>query len=291
MRDYIGFTFGQYHSSDLGLYRVSDGSRYQREVSATTEDRVLRIEGSDVSHFIEARLEPRTISLNIAYDNLSEEQVSLIGRVFDGKQVKPLVLDELPFKAYYARVQRGVELSFVPFGTIYGERVYKGEGTIEFILYDPLAVSTGKYLSDFPTRFFPNRDEWASASRMKMDQGNCDGTGKSISLYNAGDTETELEVYFLLSKILGKDVHTQIEGDESKQVLFHIPKKETNADTYVRLNSKNHLFEGCNSNKELTNTLYNKYIVAGDIFKLDQGEHKLVSTEDCDEVKYLHRYY
>ena len=78
MRDYIGFTFGQYHSSDLGLYRVSDGSRYQREVSPTAEDRVLRVEGSDVSHFVEARLESRTISLNIAYDNLSEEQVSLI---------------------------------------------------------------------------------------------------------------------------------------------------------------------------------------------------------------------
>lgn len=291
MRDYIGFTFGQYHSSELGLYRVSDGNRFRREVSGGTQDTVLRIEGSDVSYFVEARLEPRTISLNIAYDSLSEEQVSLIGKVFDGRTVHPLILDELPFKAYYARVHRAIELSYIPFGTMYGERIYKGEGSIEFMLYDPLAVSTGKYLADYPTRYFPNRDEWAVASRMKMDKGDYDGTGENILMYNAGDISTDLEIYFSLSEILNIDMYTRVAGDSDRQVLFNIPKKETNADVYVRLNSRNHLFEGCNGDREPTNTLYNKYIIAGSIFNLPVGEHTLESTIDCQGVAYLHRYY
>ena len=30
--DYIGFTFGDVHSSELGLVRVSDGSRYNEDL-------------------------------------------------------------------------------------------------------------------------------------------------------------------------------------------------------------------------------------------------------------------
>lgn len=291
MTDYIGFTFGEYHSSELGLLRVSDGSRYHRETAGPIKDTILEIEGSERAYFIESRQEVRNLIMRVAYDDLSEEQVSLIAREFNGKEVKPLILDELPFKAYYAKVRKPPELSYVPFGTLLGERVYKGEGTIEFIMHDPLAVGTGKYLLDFSTQVFPNRDEWAKASRMKTHKGEYDGSGTNILVYNAGDVETDLELFFKVDDVLNQQVLTKIIGDEDKQLLFKVTKQESSADVYIRFSSHTHLAEGYDANMKRTSTLYNKYVIAGSIFNLDKGEHEIESTVPCHEARYYHRYY
>lgn len=313
MSDYIGFTFGEYHSSELGFYRVSDGSRYQRDLSAPTKDITLQVDMGS-TYFLEAKSEPRTFSVSIAYDNLTEEQLSLMGRIFNGKEVQPLIFDELPFKAYFARAQRGVSLNYVPFETIHGERVYKGEGTIEFIAYDPLAVSTGKYLSDFPTTRFPNRDEWASASRMKITQQEYDQPGQEILLYNAGDEETDLLIYFptqdfmniwrpfITIALFNTDVSLEWEGEDIPDFLGILAADifdwdsngggDGEPDYYIRYNSKNHLLEGCDRQQRPTGNLYNRYIIGGDFFKLPRGEYLLLAEGSWSPfVEYSYRYY
>jgi hypothetical protein len=39
--DYIGFTFNGVHSSDLGIMRVSDGSRYNDSLLPTIQDKTV----------------------------------------------------------------------------------------------------------------------------------------------------------------------------------------------------------------------------------------------------------
>ena len=55
--------------------------------------------------------------------------------------------------------------------TKYGERIYKGEGSIDFICYSPLAYSPKdkKYLSDYPEWEYVNRSQWAAASGLPED--------------------------------------------------------------------------------------------------------------------------
>lgn len=289
--DYTGFTYGGYHSRDLGIIRVSDGSRYQRALSAPFKETVLQIPGSDVSHFLEAHLEPRDFVLDIVYNKLTERQVSVLGKLFNGRELYPLIFDELPFKAYFVTPSQPIELSYIPFEDREYGRIYKGEGSINLRAYDPLAVSVGKYLEDFPLSVFPNRAEWASASRMKETKGSYDQAGNVIPVYNAGDEKTDLKLYYSLDTILNKDVLVKINDRPFEQMLLHVHRREKPQDSFICINSKTHLIEGCTSSKEATGSLYNQYIVAGNFFSLHTGEHIISSSLPCNEVQYQHRYY
>ena len=71
-----------------------------------------------------------------------------------------------------------------------GERIYKGEGTLNFIAYFPFAKSVHKFLSEYPDLDYPNKDEWDAFTNMKSTKGLYDGTGATINLFNAGQLET-----------------------------------------------------------------------------------------------------
>ena len=50
--DYIGFYFNGYHSSELGIVRVSDGSRFNENLLPTIQDKTVQIPGGDgMYHF------------------------------------------------------------------------------------------------------------------------------------------------------------------------------------------------------------------------------------------------
>ena len=49
--DFIGFTFNGVHSSELGILRVSDGSRYDNDLLPTIRDRVVPVPGGDGSYY------------------------------------------------------------------------------------------------------------------------------------------------------------------------------------------------------------------------------------------------
>jgi hypothetical protein len=55
-------------------------------------------------------------------------------KTFNGKEVQELVFDELPFKAYDAKVTGTPTFKFIPFDTSNGT-TYSGEGTINFTCY------------------------------------------------------------------------------------------------------------------------------------------------------------
>ena len=153
MRDFYGFQFNGFHSSDLGIVRVSDGSRYNDSLVPAFQDKTAQRVGNDGTFYWESFYTNKPIAVQIAFDNLSEIQYRKLRQVFDGKAEGDLIFDETPYKAYYVKVQNPPQLKTICFNDYYEEggqekvrRVYKGEGTINFICYNPYARGLFKYL-------------------------------------------------------------------------------------------------------------------------------------------------
>ena len=45
--DYIGFSFGGVHSSELGIVRISDGSRFEEGLLTNFQDKTATVSGKD----------------------------------------------------------------------------------------------------------------------------------------------------------------------------------------------------------------------------------------------------
>jgi hypothetical protein len=58
-----------------------------------------------------------------------------------------LVFDERPYKIYRAKVTGSATMKHIPFAEGETNRLYKGEGTIQFTCYDPFARCDKKWLS------------------------------------------------------------------------------------------------------------------------------------------------
>ena len=184
--DFLGFTFDGVHSSELGIFRVSDGSRYSENLLPTIQDKVTQVPGGDGMYYQGSYYTQRQINFPIAFDSLSEEQLRKLKNLFADKNVHDLIFDEAPYKIYRVKTTGTPNLKYVCFDkkdeTYYREnekvsgiqnkeklygvggrattgRVYKGEGQLSFVSYSPYAVSRFKYLDEYT---FKNIPEWGS---------------------------------------------------------------------------------------------------------------------------------
>ena len=175
--DFIGFSFNGTHSSELGITRVSNGSRYEEDLLPSSQDKTAIIPGGDGTYYWETNFTQKPFNIPIAFDNLSEEQ----------------------YRSYYmAKVVGSPKLQTLCFDKN-GERVYKGEGTIQFIAYYPYAKSVYKWLNEYSDLLYSNKSEWSGASGMKEEQGSYDVCRSTTNLYNPGDLEADFFLYFSLS--------------------------------------------------------------------------------------------
>ena len=140
--DFISFTYNSVHSTDLGIVHVSSSDRYADALLPTFQDKTVQATGSDGTYFFGSYYTQRPITLNIAFDSMTEEQFRLARKVFGDKQSHPLIFDEEPYKVYYAKVTGTPQYNYICFGS---PRIYKGEGTINFICYDPFAHCPNQY--------------------------------------------------------------------------------------------------------------------------------------------------
>ena len=235
MGDFLGFTFGRVHSSDLGITRVSGGDRYDEQLHPEIKDRTAEVRGVNGEYYFGSDFGPRQFDIKIAYDSLTEEQFRNLRKVFGTKNVQKLVFNERPYKYYLAKLESPIELSYICFdepiktvvGTMPGDerygvrrdpvtrereriypyevsdtkhRVYKGEGSLTFICYFPFAKSV--------YRILPEADvdsDWAVSSGIKTAaaRGIIDtyvspqeqGDIPYIPIYNPGDIATGIRMY------------------------------------------------------------------------------------------------
>lgn len=146
--DFMGFTYNGVHSiRDLQVYRVSDGSRYTFDLVPAITDKTMEIPGNDGMYFFNSYHKQRQFSINIAFNHLTETNLRRLRQLFNGKTVGELIFDEMPYKAYAAKITGTPTIKAICFdeeiseGSRTLERIYKGEGTIQFTCYLPYAYS------------------------------------------------------------------------------------------------------------------------------------------------------
>ena len=302
--DFCGFTFNGVHTSDLNIKRVSNGSRYNENLSAAFQDKMAQIEGGDGSLFWDSYYTNKPFSIQIAFDSVTETQLRRLRQVFCAKAMGEFIFDELPFKAYTAKVQTPPQLQYICFDDNTGNRVYKGEGTIQFIAYYPYAKSVHKFLNEFDDTFYNNKSQWSDASGMLPSRivppTTYDGTGAYINLYNAGDIETDWQAFYQMNNA-GCDLRNITLNNSLDQrigviQLSPITEQKNENDVFLCLNSRTQLIEGCDSNKVPTGTLYNDYFSSGEFFKIPLGASSFISSgaessTPCQEIKYTYLYY
>ena len=293
--DFIGFSFNEHRSESLGIVRVSDGSRYNEDLVPTTQDKTVQVPGGDGFYYFGSDYTQKPFTIPIAFDGLTEKQFRELQQVFGTKELGKLVFDERPYKYYMVKSSKP-QLKYICFGKD-GERIYKGEGTLTFTAYYPFAKSIFKFLNEYNDK---NKDEWKEASGMKAEKGTYDTVSDngSISVYNAGDLETDFILKFDLpvDNTSISDIKITLSKENVGKVEAFLDLKgfsKKNTDTGFQINTKTNLIEGFNA-EGLTGTLYNENITQGDFFKIpprEEGYQISVTGATPIEIVYDYIYY
>lgn len=293
LHDFCGFTWRGEHSSDHGIVRVSDGSRYNDTILPAFQDTTQKMPGSDGTLYWESFYTNKTFSINIAFDHLTEDNYRKLRQWLNGKDRGELIFDEAPYKAYTVKLQSAPQLKTICFNEG-NQRIYKGEGTIQFIAYYPYAKSVHKFLDDYTD--YSNKDEWAPMSGM-ITISNQEGTSlidifdnNKIQLFNPGDVVTDFKLRIPvngiehLSAVKIEQAENQIAVLEFK--TFIIPQLQIkNYDInkhQIRINSMTQLIEEIYDGKP-TGKLFNQFIKAGDFFKIPLGNSTLFIVPEQGE--------
>lgn len=301
--DYIGFTFGDVHSSELGLVRVSDGSRYNTDLLPPLEDKVAQVAGRDGEVLFGTTYKAKEIKVPVAFDNMTEESFRRLTQLLADKKPKSLWFDESPYKEWIVKSANVQDFKWVCFDESRGDdnahekkRIYKGEGTLIFKCRSPYAQSRVTYLDDTVDYVYVkeghkiikkerigdrpvtlqdnyNFKEWENASGLicRNDFLGLPIINNQFWVVNSGDIEADYKI------ILKKDSEIQ-----SGKYYFELcdsmlngslRTKEFNIDQkveYIEIDTKLKLLKGLDSNFKLTGEIFNKYISEGDFFKIEQ---------------------
>lgn len=147
MKDFIGFRFGNVHTKDLNLVVVTSSDRYEKNLLPNPKDYTVEIPGGDGQYYFGQTFDSREFNCDVAFDSVDEATWRKISQLFATDKLQDLVFDELPYKTYRAKLKSKPEFKFICFtDRDTGERVYKGEGTLNFICYFPYAFGFNKYI-------------------------------------------------------------------------------------------------------------------------------------------------
>lgn len=179
MQDFIGFTYnGKHCINDFNIYRTSNGSRYDDNIVPSFTDKTADVPGGDGQFYFYTHHKNKQFSVSIAFDHLTEEKYREMRNWLDGREIHDLIFDEAPYKIYSAKVTGTPQLKTLCFDEYNEElemnqRVYKGEGTIQFTCYHPYARTPeiephgfdGRTINNYYERY-RNVKEWEVTSNI-----------------------------------------------------------------------------------------------------------------------------
>lgn len=291
--DFIGFTYNGVHSSDLGIVRTSDGSRFKENLLPTMKDKTAEREGADGMLYWGSQYTSKKIPISFAFDSLTQEQLERLKFLFGDRGVHELILDEIPYKVYKAKITSSATISYICFDEGATGRLYKGEGNIEFTAFTPFARSRFKFLEEYSEEEYTNTEEWAIASRMKEVKDNYDKLiGNEIKVYNAGDLETNFKVSLWFEEGTGvTNCLGLFFNEQGLQLLFENDIQKKGEDLFVKIDSALNLIEGFKLKQNTENeyvksgNIYNEYLTGGDFFRLPRGEGTLVLNKALSDIE------
>ena len=289
--DYIGFTFNGVHSDTLGIKRTSEGSRFNENLLPTVQDKTVQVPGGDGMYYFGSYYTQRQFNISYAFDALTEEQLARIKALFGDKKIHELIFDEAPYKVYQAKVTGSASIKYIPFAEGATNRIYKGEGSIQFTAYDPYARSVKKFLDQYNNT---NKDEWKAASGMLESSTGYDTLiDNTVKLYNPGVKETDF--ILTLNFVNGIISSGGINIGADAQLNFKTITSQ-NEDDQIKINTKLNLIEGYKNGKK-SGMIYNKYITSGTFFKIpvSNGTDTILTLNQIkayfDNIEYDYIYY
>lgn len=268
MGDYLGFQFGDVHSYELNITRVSTNDRYVEDLNPNFSDKTAVVPGGDGTYYWDSNYTQRVFNIDFAYDNLREEDLQRLRQILGSKEIKPLIFDETPYKKYMVKAQQPPNLRYICFdvGDI---KVYKGEGNIRFIAYYPFALS--------------------------VEDANITYNSKGSIINNNGDLNSDFKIIYrpdtsTTQKIFNVHLTTTYKKKPYGTLsIENLILKD--GDVYILIDTRTNLIEGLDSSFKKTGNLYNKYITTGDFFKAPPGYSVFFSDVQFYSAKYNSIYF
>lgn len=232
--NYIDFKFGDHWASEFNLIAVSSGDRYSPPVFGNINPNTTTVAGKTGVYKWKTQIGEKVISINVAFDKVTMQDVSRIKQWLNPRNIDKLILSEEPYKYYWCSINSEPDFKFLPFieeTIIVGDKeviagVYKGELTLQFICVDNCSYSdTGDYgnveignkriyKDKYPNTIIP----WVTSSNLLeetkiyndndiylkafVDEETGDASKSGISedrpvyLYNAGSSTANLNLTF-----------------------------------------------------------------------------------------------
>lgn len=144
---FIGFTFGNRHSSKLGILRTIN-DRYDESIVPETQDLLMNLSTMDGQYYWGTKYTKKDIPISFTFYGMTEEQLSKLKQTFNDKKIHPLILDEAPHKVWSAKLTGTSLIKHICFERD-GARFYYGEGEFVFTTFDPYARSRYSYEEDY----------------------------------------------------------------------------------------------------------------------------------------------
>lgn len=285
--EFIGFTYNGIHSEELGVIRTSSGDRFETIAAPELKDKTVVIPGSDETVYFGTEINSSKLSLKIALDGISEVQMNQIKQKWLDKKIHPLIFDEYPFKAYYAKVANS-SIRFTCLDDGKGQRIYYGTGNLDFVCNYPYALGLYKDSEEF-FKAYEGRYDLIEGGVLPASAGWVSQNIK-YSMSNTGDLDMDFKIIFTFEN---EKCAYEVESSTEKFYLkFEVDKK--NEDVYVQYDSKTQNLTGLDSNQKPTGTFYSiekltaAKVLAGESLQL---RFKSSSIQSTIGVEYNYIYY
>lgn len=185
----------------------------------------------------------------------------------------------------------------IPFYEFKNERIYKGEGTIQFIAYYPFGMRDVGTTREYDEDGDP-RNERQPGIMLEGSAPDKPSREAASTLYNRGDVPADWRLaiwwnrFNSLEKIelFTKSKEEIVEGEEPILWMHFEPRKPSkqtpgnltkNGLKYIIINSKSNLLEAAyykNGEWNYNGQVYNKNLISGDFFKLPLGKFTIKTT-------------
>lgn len=288
--DFLDLSYNDTWASEMGLIKVSTGKRQDDEILPASKDTTIDVPGSDGVYYLNSKFQQKEFTINFAYDGLKERDILAIREWLAPKKECQLIFSERPYKYYMAKPKSAPKLSYIAFDDTDGTRVYRGEGTVQFVCYYPWARSISRFKKDL-IDMGATEQQLAESGLLSEEKRAAEiFLAGALPCNNYGQMPTPFKFFFEVNPdattVTGNYAAISISqnGDVLGQLWLDRTANWATGKTYL-LDSESHLILSVKNVKYENNKLtydieesngnaiiMNGAIVAGDFFNLPVGE-------------------
>lgn len=179
-RSFISFSYGSKNIEDFNLIAITEGNNLNRQAYANFVDNVTASEIYDGQLFWSTHFNNNQLSLTLATDGMTEENLNDFQEWFKPGQEKELILAEHPNRAILARIAEPPHLNLLPFETEMAVKIanteyntsttlYKGQITLAFTMDSPFWYSKVNILDALNVDGTYRTGIWMDANNQEVD--------------------------------------------------------------------------------------------------------------------------